>query len=216
MPEGTILYLHVFDWKEDGTLFIPVGNEVLSCALLNDREQAFEVERNAEGLTVAMKGAAPNPIASVIELRLKGEQVLTGENMIRQKENGTVLLGAEQASFGGGGRMGIDHNHRSIHGWTKQRSWVKWTFALKKAEAYRIELDLGTVGETACTITVDGKQVPIALPKTKNPYHFERMVVGKVDLDNPGEVILRIDPVPGKWKRVNLRSVRLLPIGEMK
>jgi len=216
VPEGTILYLHVFDWKKDGTLFIPVGNKVLSCALLNDREQTFEVERNAEGLTVTMKGAAPNPIASVIELRLKGEQVLTGENMIRQQKNGTVLLAAEQATFNGAGRMGIDNHHRSIHGWAKQKSWVEWTFALKKAGAYRIELDLGTVGETACTITVDGKKVPVALPKTKDPYHFEKMMAGQVDLENLGEVTLRIDPVPGKWKRVDLRSVRLVPVDTIK
>jgi hypothetical protein len=93
---------------------------------------------------------------------------------------------------------------------------VKWTFALKKAVAYRIELDLGTVGENACTITVDGLKVPVALPKTKSPYHFQKVVAGQVDLEHPGEVTLRIDPFPGKWKRVNLRSVRLLPIGEMK
>jgi alpha-L-fucosidase len=105
-PEGAILYLHVFDWKSGGKLFVPVGNEVLSCTLLNDREQKFEVERNAEGLTVTMKGATPNPIASVIELRLKGEQVLTGENIIRQQKDGTVLLTAEQATFhGAGSRM---------------------------------------------------------------------------------------------------------------
>ena len=217
VPEGTILYLHVFDWKKDGTLFVPVGNEVLSCALLNDREQTFDVERNAEGLTVTMKGAAPNPIASVIELRLKGEQVLTGENMIRQQKNGTVFLGAEQASFGGGGRMGIDHNHRSIHGWKNQKAWVSWSFTLKQPGTYRIELDLGTVGEAACTISVDGLKVPVALPKTKDRYHFEKMMIsGQVDLENPGEVTLRIDPVPGKWKEVNRRSVRLVPVKEVK
>jgi alpha-L-fucosidase len=212
VPDGTILYLHVFDWKEDGTLFIPVGNDVLSCALLNNRERTFDVERNAEGLTVTMQGTAPNPIASVIELRLKGEQVLTGENMIRQQKNGTVVLGAEQASFGGGGRMGIDHHHRSIHGWKNHKAWVKWSFALKQAGRYRIELDAATAGETSCTITVDGRQIPVALPDTKGAYQFEKIVVGEVNLEHPGEVTLRMDPVPGKWEPVNLRSVRLLPI----
>ncbi|MHC4906129.1 MAG: alpha-L-fucosidase [Planctomycetota bacterium] len=216
VPEGAILYLHVFDWKQDGTLFIPVGNEVLSCALFNDREQTFEVERNAEGLTVTMQGAAPNPIASVIELRLKGEQVLTGENMIRQQKNGTVFLGAEQASFGGGGRIGIDHALRAIKNWRLEKAWASWSFTLKQAGTYRIELDAATSGETALTITVDGTKVPVAMPKTKDLYDFEKMSAGQVDLEHPGEVTLRVDPVPGKWNRINLRSVRLLPIGEMK
>ena len=216
VPEGTILYLHVFDWKQNGTLFIPVGNEVLSCALLNDREQTFEVERNAEGLTVTMDGAATDPFSSVVELRLKGEQRLTGTNILRQQADGTVFLGAEQASFGGGGRMGIDHNHRSIHGWKNQNAWVNWSFTLKQAGTYRIELDAATAGETACTITADGHQITVALPKTKSPYHFTKTLVGSVRLDQPGEIMLRIDPVAGQWKRVNLRAVRLLPVASSK
>jgi hypothetical protein len=112
--------------------------------------------------------------------------------------------------------MGIDHNHRSIHNWRLEKGWVSWSFTLKQAGTYRIELDLGTVGENACTITVDGVKVPVALPKTESPYHFEKMMAGQVDLEHPGEVTLRMDPVAGKWKRVNLRSVRLVPVREVK
>ena len=213
-PEGAILYLHVFDWKQDGTLFIPVGNEVLSCALLNDREQTFEVGRNAEGLTVTMRGATPNPICSVIELRLKGEQVLTSENMLRQQADGTVLLAAEQASFGGGGRMGIDHALRAIKNWRLEQAWVSWSFTLKQAGTYRIELDTAVSAEAALTVTVDDTKVPLALPTTQGLHDFEILSAGQVDLEHPGEVTLRLDPVPGKWNRINLRSVRLLPVEE--
>jgi alpha-L-fucosidase len=212
-PEGTILYLHVFDWQQGGQLFIPVSNEVLSCALLNDRSQSLEVEHDVDGLTVTMRGPAPDPISSVVELRLKGEQALTGENMLRQQADGIVFLAAEQASFDGGARrMGIDNNHRSIHGWGNDKAWVSWTFTLKQAGAYRIELDAGTDGATACSILVDGQKVPVELPKTKSSYHFENFVVGEVNLQQPGEITLRIDPVEGKWKKVNLRSARLSPV----
>ena len=213
-PAGTILYLNVFDWQDDGRLFVPVGNEVLSCVLLNDREQTLEVERGAGGLTITMQGDAPDPICSVIEVRLQGEQVLTGENMLRQAQDGTVLLTAEQATFDGAGNwMGIDNHHRSIHGWVNDKAWVSWTFTLNQVGTYRIEFDLGTEGENACTITVDGQTLPVALPKTESPYHFKKMQAGSVRLDHPGEVTLRIEPVAGQWKKVNLRAARLLPVG---
>jgi alpha-L-fucosidase len=211
--DGTILYLNVFDWQHDGSLFVPVSNEVLSCVLLNEREQELAVERTAEGLQVRMRGAAPNPICSVIELHLKGEQVLNGENMLRQGANGSVLLAAEQATFDGAGNwMGIDNHHRSIHGWVNDKAWVSWTFTLKQAGEYRVELELATEGENACTVAVDGEQIPLVLPKTATPYHFRKIQVGSVHLKQPGEVTLRIDPVADQWNKVNLRAARLLPM----
>jgi hypothetical protein len=78
-----------------------------------------------------------------------------------------------------------------------------------------VELDLGTEGKAACTISIGGEKVPVALPKTKGAYHFEKVRVGPVNLKHPGEVTLRIDPVPGSWNQVNLRAVRLVPAGEV-
>jgi alpha-L-fucosidase len=214
-PAGTILYLNVFDWENGGRLFVPVGNEVRSCVLLNDRAQNLKVERGAGGLTVTMPGEAPNSICSVIELRLQGEQALTGENMLRQGQDGMVLLTAEQATFDGAGNwMGIDNHHRSIHGWVNDKAWVSWTFSLNQAGTYRIELDAATMGESTCMIMLDGQQLSVALPKTKSSYHFEKIVGGEVHLEQPGELTLQIAPVPGKWKLVNLRCARLLPIPE--
>lgn len=208
---GTILYLNVFDWQDGGRLFVPVGNEVRSCVLLNDRAQSLEVEHGAGGLIVTMQGEAPNPICSVIELRLQGEQALTGENMLRQAQDGTVLLTAEQATFDGAGNwMGIDNHHRSVHGWVNDKAWVSWTFTLKQAGMYRIELDAATKGATACTILVNGQKVPAEFQKTKSAHHFENFLAGEVNLQQPGEVTLRIEPVRGKWQQMNLRSVRLL------
>ena len=140
--------------------------------------------------------------------------MLTGENMLRQAQDGNVLLTAEQATFDGAGNwMGIDNHHRSIHGWVNDKAWVSWTFTLNQVGTYRIEFDLGTEGENACTITVDGQTLPVALPKTESPYHFKKMQAGSVRLDHPGEVTLRIEPVAGQWKKVNLRAARLLPVG---
>jgi hypothetical protein len=50
---------------------------------------------------------------------------------------------------------------------------------LKKEGVCRFELDLGTEGKTACTIAVAGKKVPVDLPKTKGPCHFEKCCPGR-------------------------------------
>ena len=69
----TTLYLHVFDWPADGKLPVAVGNEVVECVLLADPRRKFDVERSKEnGLTVQLTGETPDPIASVVRLKLSG------------------------------------------------------------------------------------------------------------------------------------------------
>jgi alpha-L-fucosidase len=69
----TTLYLHVFDWPTNGKLPVAVDNEVVECVLLADPQRKFDVERSKEnGLTVQLTGETPDPIASVVRLRLNG------------------------------------------------------------------------------------------------------------------------------------------------
>jgi alpha-L-fucosidase len=71
---STTLYLHIFDWPADGKLPVPVSNEVDDCRLLADREQRLNVDRSeTTGLTVHLTGDRPDPICSVVELKLKGK-----------------------------------------------------------------------------------------------------------------------------------------------
>jgi alpha-L-fucosidase len=69
----TTLYLHVLKWPSDGTLPISISNEVEECRLLADPGRAFKVELDeSDGLTIQLTGGQPDPIASVVLLRIKG------------------------------------------------------------------------------------------------------------------------------------------------
>jgi alpha-L-fucosidase len=70
---ATTLYLQVFDWPTDGKLPVAVDNEVVACSLLADPSRHFDVERaQGSGLTVHLRGEAPDPIASVVVLQPQG------------------------------------------------------------------------------------------------------------------------------------------------
>ena len=78
--ETTTLYLHVFDWPVDGKLPVTVDNEVLKCSLLADPGRTFGVDRmRGKGLVVNVTGDAPDPVASVIVLKLQGIPVPRAE-----------------------------------------------------------------------------------------------------------------------------------------
>ncbi len=68
----TRLFLHVFDWPANGKLEVAVNNKPLDCYLLAKPAQKFAAEHSAKGLTVALKGTAPDPVCSVVVLDIAG------------------------------------------------------------------------------------------------------------------------------------------------
>ena len=71
--KGDTLYLHVFNWPADGRILVPgLKNEVSSATVLATGDKLVTTS-DAEGVSVAVLGAAPDPISSTIVLKLKGE-----------------------------------------------------------------------------------------------------------------------------------------------
>jgi len=72
---GTRLYLHVFDWPEDGKLVVPgIFNQARQAYLLADPAMhLLEVHRSEDALIVAVPEIAPDTINSVVVLDIKGK-----------------------------------------------------------------------------------------------------------------------------------------------
>jgi alpha-L-fucosidase len=69
---GATLYLHVFDWPNDGRIEVPgLKNTVESATLLRDGTRVSTVSSPA-GVTILVPEAAPDAFASVVVLRVKG------------------------------------------------------------------------------------------------------------------------------------------------
>jgi alpha-L-fucosidase len=69
---NTILYLHVFDWPKDGKLITPaLNNSLVSVSLLGSKEKIKAKSENGV-YEIKLPDNAPNKIASVIRLEVKG------------------------------------------------------------------------------------------------------------------------------------------------
>jgi alpha-L-fucosidase len=70
--DGTTLFLTVFNWPADGKLVVPeLKNQVISTVLLANGTKLKTVA-SAEGLTITLPATAPDAIASVIKVEVKG------------------------------------------------------------------------------------------------------------------------------------------------
>jgi alpha-L-fucosidase len=70
--DKTILYLSVFNWPADGKLVVPgLKNQVLSAKVLADGS-SLKSQQATDGLVINVPAKAPNSIASVIKVEVKG------------------------------------------------------------------------------------------------------------------------------------------------
>jgi len=72
LSDKTILYLSVFNWPADGKLLVPgLTNKVISATLLADGT-TLKTLPGKDGLTISIPANAPDSIASVIKIEVKG------------------------------------------------------------------------------------------------------------------------------------------------
>jgi alpha-L-fucosidase len=71
--DGTILYFSVFNWPSDGKLSIPGLKNGVSSAILLATGAKFRTIGSAAGLTIILPANAPDLIASVIKIEVRGK-----------------------------------------------------------------------------------------------------------------------------------------------
>ncbi|TZF81082.1 alpha-L-fucosidase [Pedobacter sp. BS3] len=70
---GTTLYLSVFEWPKDGKLELPgLKNEIISASLLASGKR-LKTSMSPDGAQIQVPEQAPDKVASVIKLTVKGE-----------------------------------------------------------------------------------------------------------------------------------------------
>jgi alpha-L-fucosidase len=72
--KGDMLYLHVFNWPASGELKVPLDNKATNAYLLSDAsKKKLATTNSGDVLSIKLPAQAPDPIDSVIALRIQGE-----------------------------------------------------------------------------------------------------------------------------------------------
>lgn len=73
LPTGTRLYLHVFDWPEDGKLRLSgIRNKGVRAGLLASPSTMLDIERDGDALVISVPKVSPDEIDAVIFLDIEG------------------------------------------------------------------------------------------------------------------------------------------------
>lgn len=212
----TTLYLHIFDWPEDGELLVPGLESPVAKASLVANGQTLETTRTEDGVVVSLPKEAIDPIATVCALHLDGE-LSVKKAIPTQGKNGQILLPVKLAdihnpSYGSHIELEEKDGKSNIGHWTDARAWVEWSFRVRKAGSFDVVADVALqAAQTKIELTVGGSKLPVTVDATGGYDQFRKVTLGRIEISEAGVHTLKITPVKKNWNPLNIRSVVLVP-----
>jgi len=210
---NTVLYLHVFDWPVNGRLLVPLSNKIKRASLLLAPSTALKTEMSKDGETIFLPQHAPDDISSTVVVKLDGApEVLTIP--ILQNSDGSIMLTASQADLHGSQiQYESGSSHDDIGYWFEPDDWVDWTFRVSHPGKFMITAEIAAPAPTEFQVSSAGQDFHLTAPVTGDYFHYKPVRIGEVNITAVGDVTLAIHPVKDGWQPMNVRSVRLEPIG---
>ncbi len=212
----TTLYLHVFDWPTDGQLVIPgLKNNVKKAYLLADsKHRPLKATLGEDSVVLSVPSTAPDAAASVVVLKIREPLKVEAPGLV-QKQDGTVLLPAIDAiTHGDTVRYESGKDRDNLGFWTNPSDWVEWSFQVKRPGKFQVLADIATLGSSSFVVSCEGQELPATVTSTGNYGSFKTFELGPVELSTTGKTSLTVRPKKDHWEPVNLRSIKLLPIGQ--
>ena len=184
--DGTILYLHVFDWPTDGELLVPgLKNEIRQAYLLAD-QTPLEARRQDADVIISLPAAPPDPINSVVVLKVDG--ALDVESPLPAfGDDGVLVLSADAAYIHNneGSRQARvqqrEDTPNNIGYWTDANAWVEWSFKVDQPGQYEILAELAVEQERSrFRVESAGQQKSVEVLSTGSYYRYANRPLGTI------------------------------------
>jgi len=209
--EVSTLYLHVFDWPEDGKLPVAVSNEPVACNLLADADRSFEVTQYQDtGLTVSLSGKTIDDLATVVVLEVKGQPEAIAY-FVTQSDDGRVVLEASDAELTGALKVESKYGDPNIGYWINKADTAQWNFKLTAPGKFNVVAELATNGQSRFSIAAGDSKIACEAPNTGGYDQFRKLDLGTLELGKAGTHRLVVTPDASGWSPLNVRRVILEP-----
>ena len=208
---GSTIYLHVFDWPEDGKLVVPGLKNEIKQAYLMDGWDHVEFSQDDSGTTISLPENAPDPVNSVIVVQVSGALEVE-QSGITQNEDGSVTLTAETAYIHNNeGSQDAALQDRgddpsNIGLWTDKEATVEWDFKITEPTSFEVIADIALEEDSELTFTVNGETIKAKTKATGGYGEYTEQSLGTFTVKSPGNYNIRLKPDGKKWKPINVRK----------
>ncbi len=206
------LYLHVFDWPQNGKLLVPgLRNKAESASLLVGNKKLTTQSIN-DGVVISLPAKAENPYSTTVVLTVKGKLNITQPEIV-QAENGNIDLKPGDAKLHGSDiQTEGPANNENFGFWTNSADWIEWRFRVKTPGTYRISAEVGSLGTGKFEVNCAGQTLTVVAPNTGSYQNFKTVEFGTATFSTPVNVALTITPIVKGWQPINLRTIHITPL----
>ena len=214
--DGAILYLHVFNWPQDAQLLVPgLKNAAQRAYVLTDlAKKALAVQSGAEGLTLTVPAAAPDPVSSTIVLQVKGPLEIEQPSLAQDYDGSVVLPASEARVHGSDLKYETGPQRDNLGFWTNPEDWADWTFQVTKPGKFEVSAEVAAPEKASLEISVGDSRTRGAAAATGDYGKFKVAKLGTLEIHAAGKATLAVRPVSDDWHPLNLKSIRLKPQGQ--
>ncbi len=216
VDDGTLLYLHVFDWPDDGELPVPgLKNRVEKAYLLADGT-ALQTREQDSGVVVSLPAEAPDASNSVVVLKVEGTLDI-GVASPKPREDGGLVLSADTAFIHNNegtrdARVQERDGNSNIGYWTDAEASVEWSFEIERPGQYEIRAELAVQeAKSRFRIGLPDQLKAVEVASTGGYYDYVEKSLGQIRFEKAGKYTLRIKPDRVAWQPINLRKLVLKP-----
>jgi alpha-L-fucosidase len=212
--KANMLYLHVFNRPDDGTLKLPgLKNQVKKATLLTDPGTVLESSRQGSAVWINMPPVPAGAVNTVVAVELDGPPVVAPP-VITEKADRPVTLDYLNAVTSGNAvkrfnRRGQFH----ISKWTSPADKASWQVRFLEPGRYRVRVVCaGAPGRPAGTFVfaAGGQKIEFKSPKANDWYKYATLDAGVLEIATAGEQELVLGPADEISQDVMFfRSLRL-------
>jgi alpha-L-fucosidase len=211
--DGATLYLHVFDWPDDGKLLVPgLKNPVTSAWLLADaKKAALKCESSEDGPVISVPAECPDPICSVVVCRVKGSLNVVPVPILQASDGSITLPGVEAKLHGEKIKYEAGRRKECIGEWTQPGDWAEWEFKVSKPGRFNVVADVACKAKSKCQVVAGSASLDAVVPSSSGPEKFVEVSLGTIEIALEGMASLAMRPAKEDWEPINLRAIKLTP-----
>jgi alpha-L-fucosidase len=214
-PDGAILFLHVFNWPDNGKLVVPglknAGQQ--ACLLTDPAKKALAMQSSAEGLTLSVPAAAPDSVSSTIVLKVKGPLNIEQAGLAQDYDGSVILPAGEARLHGKDIKYANDGKRDNLASWTNPADWADWEFKVTRPGKFQVAAEAASLEKASLEVSASGgSSIKGTVNATGDYGKFKVAKLGTLEIASPGKVTLAVRPVKDGWHPLNLKAIRLKPV----
>lgn len=212
-PEDKKLYIHVFDWPNDGKIKLGgIQNTIKAAYIISDKTNRLKVDQSQKGLkTIQGPIQAPGIHVPVIVVEYEGNlEVVEYFEYKKIDKKDAFTLDSKDAAVKGK-QLRFEEGNNALGFWSSKNDYPLWGVELSQKATYKLAVELACPKGQGGSfyIEVDGQRIGKVhqVPSTSGWSAFEKFSLGEIALKK-GKHKIAIKAEGLKGALMNLKSLK--------